>query len=118
MSKANKKPMLKAKDQPLTANAKKRKALSKKKPATKRKGSAKHKKFDDDSDDSLFSSSNFELSDVEDDDEIDMAALMEKAMAGAKNSVLHSLCWWRIVLGKAVIKRSNFFPKRCVNGSY
>jgi len=44
--------------------------------------------------------------------------LMEKAMAGAKNSVLHSLCWWRIVLGKAVIKRSNFFPKRCVNGSY
>ena len=107
MSKAAKKPMLKAKNQPSTANVKKRKALTKKKPATKRKGKATHKKFDDSSDDSSFSSSDSELGEAEDKDEIDMAALMEQAMAGAKNSILHSLCWWRIVLGKAAIKRFN-----------
>ncbi|KAL3815259.1 hypothetical protein ACHAXA_002795, partial [Cyclostephanos tholiformis] len=94
MSKAAKKPMAKAKNQTSTSRE-----LSKKKTATTGKRNVKLKKFDDDSDDSSFSSNYSELGDVE--DEIDMAALMEKAMAGAKNSVLHSLCWWRIVLDEA-----------------
>ena len=67
----------------------------------------KKKKFDDEfSDDSSYDSTDDENDDdsTSGDDainEIDMAALVEKAMAGAKNSVLHSLCWWRIVLDEA-----------------
>jgi hypothetical protein len=32
---------------------------------------------------------------------IDMDALMEEAMAGSTLSVLHSFCWWRIILDEA-----------------
>jgi hypothetical protein len=107
MSKAAKKPTVKAKKQRAPSQVEKGKTPAKKKPAAKTKakgrGKAKPKKFDDDSDDSSYSSSDSELGEIE--NEIDMAALMEKAMAGAKNSVLHSLCWWRIVLGEAVISR-------------
>eukprot|EP00978_Attheya_sp_CCMP212_P032059 scaffold123505_cov55-Attheya_sp.AAC.1 len=34
-------------------------------------------------------------------DEIDMKKLTEEAMAGSQMSILHSLCWWRIVLDEA-----------------
>ena len=32
---------------------------------------------------------------------IDMEELMDEAMAGSRVSPLHTLCWWRIVLGKS-----------------
>jgi len=108
MSNGAKKPVAKAKNQRAPSKAKKGKTPSKKMPAAKGKAKAKPKKFDDASDESSYSSSDSELGDVK--HEIDMAALMEKAMAGAKNSVLHSLCWWRIVLGKAAILRCQLFP--------
>lgn len=103
------KPVAKANNQRAPSKAKKGKTPSKKKPAAKGKAKAKQKKFDDDSDESSYSSSDSESGDVK--NEIDMAALMEKAMAGAKNSVLHSLCWWRIVLGKAAILRCQLYPR-------
>jgi hypothetical protein len=34
-------------------------------------------------------------------DGIDLAGLMEEAMAGSKRSPLHALCWWRVVLDEA-----------------
>ena len=86
--------MTKKKDQPTTMSN--RKTVPTKKKAGKLKG--KKKKFDDES----TSSSDSSLDDDIDDDGIDMEALVEKAMAGAKNSVLHSLCWWRIILGEKV----------------
>ena len=55
----------------------------------------KRKKFDDDSS-------------SEDDDDgrdpmegIDMDRLLEEAMEGSQMSVLHSVCWWRIILDEA-----------------
>ena len=42
-----------------------------------------------------------EESDNEKDDDIDMEKLVQEAMAGSKMSVLHSICWWRIVLDEA-----------------
>jgi hypothetical protein len=111
MIKGAKKPVAKANNQRAPSKAKKGKTPLKKKPAAKGKGKAKakQKKFDDDSDESSYSSSDSESGDVK--NEIDMAALMEKAMAGAKNSVLHSLCWWRIVLGKAAILRCRLLTR-------
>ena len=83
----------KKKDQPAASKSKGKQVPTKKK-AGKLKG--KKKKFDDESTSSSESSDD----DIDGDDEIDMEALVEKAMAGAKNSVLHSLCWWRIILGE------------------
>jgi len=34
-------------------------------------------------------------------DDVDLDAMVEEAMAGCRMSVLHSLCWWRIVLDEA-----------------
>jgi len=95
-AKNKKKPAGKKKQQPVS-KAKGKKATSKKKPAAKGKG--KKKKFDDEPSDDDYSSDD-DGSDSDDDD-IDMQALIDQAMAGAKNSVLHSLCWWRIVLDEA-----------------
>lgn len=39
--------------------------------------------------------------DDESDDSVDMEGLLQEAMAGAKMSTLHSLCWWRICLDEA-----------------
>lgn len=61
------------------------------------KGKGKKKSFDDDSDDVYSSDS----SNGDGLDGVDMQELMDKAMAGAKKSVLHSLCWWRIILDEA-----------------
>jgi len=50
------------------------------------------------------SSSDFSSSSSDSDggvSDIDMDALIAEAMAGARMSVLHSLCWWRIVLDEA-----------------
>jgi len=76
------------------AVAKAKGKISNKTQAAKRK-----KNFDDDSDDNYSSDDSDSCDDAE--NEIDMKALLEKAMAGAKNSVLHSICWWRIVLDEA-----------------
>jgi len=65
-------------------------------------GKDKLKRFDDGDDD-------YDSSDDGDDsldfgggnDDIDMDLLIQEAMAGAKNSILHSLCWWRIILDEA-----------------
>ena len=112
MCKSGKKSLTLSKKQPAALkSAKKGKTITKKKQqlAVKGKGKTmpKKKKFDDKfSDDSSYDSTDDENDDdsTSGDDainEIDMAALVEKAMAGAKNSVLHSLCWWRIVLDEA-----------------
>lgn len=60
------------------------------------------KKFDDYSDPSSSDDSSDE--EVNNDDPlagIDVNALMEEAMAGAKPSVLHTMSWWRVVLDEA-----------------
>jgi DNA repair protein RAD16 len=91
-------------------SAKKKKALPKQKAAMKKdskqalpKGQQKQIKGkkskkqeisdDDDSDDNVTQSDPM--------DGIDMDALMKEAMDGSKLSLLHSLCWWRIVLDEA-----------------
>jgi len=99
MSKAKRMRVTMQKEQ--TASKSKGKKVTMKKKARKLKG--KKKKFDDES---TSSSDRPSGDDVDEDevDEIDMDALVEKAMAGAKNSVLHSLCWWRIILGENTIQ--------------
>jgi SNF2 family DNA or RNA helicase len=32
---------------------------------------------------------------------IDLDALMTEAMDGSRSSVLHTICWWRVVLDEA-----------------
>ena len=97
MTKGKKKPMPNKK-QPAAPKANGKKAFAKK-PAARGKGMKKN--FDDDSDGDYSSTGYNSDDDVE--QEIDMAALIQKAMSGAKNSILHSLCWWRIILGKEKI---------------
>eukprot|EP00804_Cyclotella_cryptica_P005687 CCRYP_000055-RC/>CCRYP_000055-RC protein AED:0.08 eAED:0.07 QI:0/0.87/0.88/1/1/1/9/176/1325 len=75
----------------------KKKSLPAKKDAKKSFAKNGKKKFDDDSSSS---------SDESDDEggagnDLDMDALVVEAMEGAKNSVLHSLCWWRVILDEA-----------------
>ncbi len=36
--------------------------------------------------------------------DIDMSELIAEAMAGCQLSVLHSVCWWRVVLGEQFLK--------------
>ncbi|KAL7510045.1 hypothetical protein ACHAXN_006958 [Cyclotella atomus] len=77
----------------------------KKEPTVSKKGEKKSftkkgkKKFDDDYEDSSSSDESDDGDEAAND--IDMDALVQAAMEGAKNSVLHSLCWWRIVLDEA-----------------
>jgi DNA repair protein RAD16 len=84
LAKANKgKPAMKKNFPAKAKDGKKKTAAGKKK-----------KKFDDDS-----------SSDEEDDRDpmegIDMDRLIEEAMEGSQMSVLHSVCWWRIILDEA-----------------
>ncbi|KAL7436913.1 hypothetical protein ACHAXH_003095 [Discostella pseudostelligera] len=96
MSKAKRMRVTMQKEQ--TASKSKGKKVAMKKKARKLKG--KKKKFDDESTSSSDRPSGDDM-DEDEVDEIDMEALVEQAMAGAKNSVLHSLCWWRIILDEA-----------------
>jgi len=98
MAAKNKKKPAAKKKQPVS-KAKGKKVTNKKKPAAAKGKGKKKKKFDDEPSDDDYSSDD-DGSDSDDDD-IDMQALIDQAMAGAKNSVLHSLCWWRIVLDEA-----------------
>ena len=78
-------------------SAKKKAPLDKGKKAPKGKGKkGKKRKFDDDDDDDDSSGD-----DRDPMDGIDLDKLMDEAMTGAKNSVLHSFSWWRIVLDEA-----------------
>lgn len=85
LAKASKKKPAMKKNQPKKGKAGKKKPIAGK----------KRKKFDDDSS-------------SEDDDDgrdpmegIDMDHLLEEAMEGSQMSVLHSVCWWRIILDEA-----------------
>jgi hypothetical protein len=69
---------------------------SKGKMATQGKKKGKDKKFDSSSDDS--SSDDAAVDPMAD---IDMNKLVKEAMEGSRFSVLHSFCWWRIVLDEA-----------------
>jgi hypothetical protein len=99
MSKAKRMRVTMQKEQ--TASKSKGKKVAMMKKARKLKG--KKKKFDDESTSSSDRPSGDDM-DEDEVDEIDMEALVEQAMAGAKNSVLHSLCWWRIILGENTIQ--------------
>lgn len=71
---------------------------SKKAPQVKKNGNGKKNKMD------YVSSGTSDSSDDEKGDpmdEIDLDELMKEAMRGARFSILHSFCWWRIVLDEA-----------------
>jgi hypothetical protein len=86
-------------------NTSKKSAAKKAKPASKKAKPASKKakgmqKFEDSSDSSSSSSSS-SCDDEEAPDpveDIDMAAMIKQAMDGARFSLLHSFCWWRLVL--------------------
>ena len=86
----------------IPAESGKRKSTAGKK-GGKAGGKKRKKKFDDDPDSSDDSSSDSERDPL---DGIDMDALMDEAMAGSQMSILHSLCWWRIVLDEAHMIKS------------
>lgn len=84
------------------AAAKKGKGMSftpKKKPVGKKKDPPKwkSKKFDNESS----SDDNVDDYAVDPMDGIDINELLEEAMAGSRCSLLHSFCWWRVVLDEA-----------------
>jgi hypothetical protein len=92
------------------ANKMKGKKLQKRKNASKGKGGKQlankrkgKKKFEGSSDDSSDDTSSGSEDEVERDplEGIDLEALMEEAMAGSRASVLHTMCWWRVVLDEA-----------------
>jgi DNA repair protein RAD16 len=68
---------------------------SKGKKMTQGKKKGKDKKFDSSSDDSSSDDAVDPMADI------DMDKLVKEAMAGSRFSVLHSFCWWRIVLDEA-----------------
>ena len=79
------------------SEAEKRNASKKKMKKGKLMKKKKGKDDNSSSGDSDFSS------DTDDDTfDIDMEALIAEAMAGCQLSILHSFCWWRIVLGKCL----------------
>mgnify|MGYP006179877765 CR=1 FL=1 len=55
-----------------------------------------------------FGDANVDFEGNEDDpmDAIDMNKLLREAMEGSQMSILHSVCWWRIVLDEAHIIKS------------
>jgi len=65
-----------------------------------KKGKNAKKKFDDE-DSSSSDDSGSEGDGGDPMEGIDMDALMDEAMAGSRFSVLHSFCWWRVVLDEA-----------------
>jgi DNA repair protein RAD16 len=79
-----------------------KKSKGKKKPKAMKKGKDKDKKFDSSSDDS----SDDAVDPVDPMADIDMDELVKEAMAGSRFSVLHSFCWWRIVLDEAHMIKS------------
>ena len=88
----------------------KKKSLPKKKDKQKtvfKKGQMNNnKKKNGDTSSGGDSSSSSEDDSVNPEDLIDMDALVAEAMAGAKMSNLHSVCWWRIVLDEAHMIKS------------
>jgi DNA repair protein RAD16 len=88
----------KAGEKKAKAKAKGKDKPTKGKAKLKGKQKGKKKSFDDDFDDEYSSDSSDDRDAL---DGIDMQELMDKAMAGAKKSPLHSLCWWRIILDEA-----------------
>lgn len=74
---------------------------------SRRKSLSKRKKpplSDDSSDESSDESSESEP--VDPMEGIDLNELMEEAMAGSRASVLHTMCWWRVVLDEAHMIKS------------
>ena len=65
------------------------------------KGKKKDDFDDDSSDDGSSDSENEQKVEVDPLEGIDLNALVEEAMAGSRASVLHSFCWWRVVLDEA-----------------
>jgi DNA repair protein RAD16 len=90
-SKANKKPETKKKPEMKKKPEKKLKAIVKKKGAGK-KGSPPDDSSTDDDHDPM--------------DDIDMDRLIQEAMQGSQMSVLHSVCWFRIILDEAHMIKS------------
>jgi hypothetical protein len=90
-SKTKKKTETKKKPEMNKNSAKKRKETEKKKSAGK-KGSPPQDSFTDDDHDPM--------------DDIDMDHLIQEAMQGSQMSVLHSLCWFRIILDEAHVIKS------------
>jgi DNA repair protein RAD16 len=68
---------------------------SKGKKTTQGKKKGKDKKYDSSSDDSSSDEAVDPMADI------DMDKLVKEAMEGSRFSVLHSFCWWRIVLDEA-----------------
>lgn len=80
------------------------KKKGKKKPPRKKNAVGKRKKSftpDDDPSSSDDSSSDDSGDDLDPMAGIDLDKLMDEAMAGAQASVLHMMCWWRVILDEA-----------------
>lgn len=66
----------------------------------------KNKKKDDESSTDEDSDSEIEQANIDPLAGIDLDALLEEAMAGSRLSVLHTVCWWRVVLDEAHVIKS------------